>query len=83
MPGTTQEVGNTLKQAAGEAEQRFFDSADQHYSNVSALTGNTPVQGSHIANLGRELANESSSITSFGRETHGSELAMPCVACGH
>ncbi len=75
VPGTTQEVGNALKQAAGEAEQRFFDSADQHYSNVSALTGNTPVQGSHIANLGRELANESSSITSFGRETHGSELA--------
>ncbi|MGC5777570.1 phage tail tip lysozyme [Methylobacterium sp. NFXW15] len=75
MPGTTQEVGNTLKQAAGEAEQRFFDAADQQYGNVSALTGNTPVQGSHIANLGRALANESSNITSFGRETHGAELA--------
>ncbi len=75
MPGSTQEVGTALKQAAGEAEQRFFDAADQQYTNVSALTGNTPVQGSHIANLGRQLANESSNITSFGRETHGAELA--------
>ncbi|WP_426313465.1 phage tail tip lysozyme [Methylobacterium fujisawaense] len=74
VPGTAQEVGGMLKQGAEDAQKRFFDGAEQQYSNVGALTGSTPVQGSHIANLGRELVDESKNITQFGRETHGSEL---------
>lgn len=73
-PGTAQEVGNTLKQAAGEAQTRFRDAADQQYGQVGALTGSTPVQGTHVLNLGQQLLGEHSGITAFGRETYGSEL---------
>ncbi len=67
-------MGSALKQAAGEAQERFFDAADQNYGRVGALTGNTPVPGNSMANLGFELANESANLSAFGRETYGSEL---------
>ncbi|MCK2056430.1 phage tail tip lysozyme [Methylobacterium sp. 37f] len=74
MPGTAQEVGNTLKAAAGDAQTRFTQAADQQYTQVGALTGAQPAQGNHIANLAYELATEHQGLSAFGRETHGSEL---------
>ncbi|KQO67262.1 hypothetical protein ASF18_11360 [Methylobacterium sp. Leaf89] len=73
-PGTAQEVGNALKGAAGDAETRFQQAANQQYGAVGALTGNTPVPGNSMANLGFELAQEHANISAFGRETYGGEL---------
>ena len=72
--GTAQEVGAALKQEAANAQTRFQQAANQQYENVGTLTGNTPVPGNSMANLGFELAQESANITAFGRETYGSEL---------